>query len=148
MEGRAGAARRSNAKSAEGRFVGELEWVLREVVFAAHEQSLSQFGGSAGVRDEGLLSSALGKPLNLFTYGKPGLFDRAASYAFGIVENHPFIAGNKRTGFIVAVIFLELNGYQFQACEVDAALQTLALAAGDISESAFAGWLKTNSKRA
>jgi len=125
----------------------EPEWVLREVVFAAHEQSLAQFGGSAGVRDEGLLDSALGKPLNLFAYGKPGLFDLAASYAFGIVKNHPFIDGNKRTGFIVAVVFLELNGYKFRAGEVDATLQTLALAAGDISEAAFAAWLKTNSKR-
>lgn len=126
----------------------EPEWVLREVVFAAHEQSLAQFGGSAGVRDEGLLDSALGKPLNLFAYGKAGLFELAASYAFGIVKNHPFIDGNKRTGFIVAVVFLELNGYEFQAGEVDATLQTLALAAGDISEAVFAGWLKANSKRA
>jgi len=126
----------------------EPEWVLREVVFAAHEQSLAQFGGSAGVRDEGLLDSALGKPLNLFAYGKPGPFDLAASYAFGIVKNHPFIDGNKRTGFIIAVVFLELNGYKFQASEVDATLQTLALAAGDISEAAYSEWLKANSKRA
>jgi death-on-curing protein len=125
----------------------EPEWVLREVVFAAHEQSLAQFGGSAGVRDEGFLDSALGKPLNLFAYGKRGLFDLAASYAFGIVKNHPFIDGNKRTGFIVAVVFLELNGYKFQASEVDATLQTLALAAGGISEVEFAAWLKANSKR-
>ena len=125
----------------------EPEWVLREVVFAAHEQSLAQFGGLAGVRSEGLLDSALGKPLNRFAYGKPGLFDLAASYAFGIVKNHPFIDGNKRTGFIVAVVFLELNGYKFQASEVDATLQTLALAAGDMSEAAFAAWLKANSKR-
>jgi len=124
----------------------EPEWVLREVVSAAHEQSLAQFGGLDGVRDEGLLDSALGKPLNLFAYGKPSLFDLAASYAFGIVKNHPFIDGNKRTGFIVAVVFLELNGYKFQASEVDAAMQTLALAAGDRSEAAFAAWLKTNTR--
>ena len=124
------------------------EWVLREVVFAAHDQSLARFGGSAGVRDEGLLDSALGKPLNLFAYGKPSLFDLAASYAFGIVKNHPFIDGNKRTGFIVAVAFLELDGFKFRASEVDATLQTLALAAGDKSEAAFSQWLKANSKRA
>ncbi|MFA6542827.1 MAG: type II toxin-antitoxin system death-on-curing family toxin [Limisphaerales bacterium] len=124
------------------------EWVLREMVFAAHEQSLAQFGGAAGVRDEGLLDSALGKPLNLFAYGRPDLFDLAASYAFGIVRNHPFIDGNKRTGFVVAVAFLELNGRRLQASEVDATLQTLALAAGDMSEAAFAEWLKANSKRA
>lgn len=126
----------------------EPEWVLREVVFAAHEQSLAQFGGSAGVRDAGLLDSALGKPLNLFAYGTPSLFDLAASYAFGIVKNHPFIDGNKRTGLIVAVVFLELNGYKFRASEVDATLQTLALAAGEMSEAAFSRWLKANSKRA
>jgi death-on-curing protein len=123
-------------------------WVLREVVLMAHEQSLAQFGGSAGVRDEGLMDSALGKPQNLFAYGKPNLFALAASYAFGLVKNHPFIDGNKRTGFIAAVVFLELNGYKFLAGEVDATLQTLALAAGEMSESAYAAWLKANSKRA
>ena len=81
------------------------------------------------------------------TCGKPTLFDLAASYAFGIVKNHPFMAGNKRTGFIAAVIFPELNGYRFQAGEVDAALQTLALAAGEMTQQAYAKWLKANSKR-
>ena len=123
-------------------------WVLREVVLMAHEQSLAQFGGSAGVRDEGLMDSALGKPQNLFAYSKPSLFELAASYAFGLVKNHPFIDGNKRTGFVMAVVFLELNGYKFQATEVDATLRTLALAAGEMSESAYAEWLKANSKRA
>ena len=113
-----------------------------------HEQSLAQFGGSAGGRDEGLMDSALGKPQNLFAYGKPSLFDLAASYAFGLMKNHPFIDGNKRAGFVVAVLFLELNGYKFQATEVDAALHTLALAAGEMSETAYAEWLKANSKRA
>ena len=123
-------------------------WVLREVVFMLHEQSLAQFGGTAGIRDEGLMDSALGKPQNLFAYGKPDLFDLAASYAFGLVKNHPFIDGNKRTGFIVAVVFLELNGYKFSASEVDATVRTLALAAGEMSEGGFAQWLKTNSTRA
>jgi death-on-curing protein len=120
-------------------------WVLREVVFAAHDQSLAQFGGGAGLRDEATLDSALGKPLNLFAYGKPSLFDLAVSYGYGIVKNHPFIDGNKRTGFIVAVVFLELNGYAFRATEVDAALKTLALAAGELSEAAYSAWLKENS---
>lgn len=126
----------------------EPTWILREVVRTLQEQSLAQFGGSAGVRDEGLLDSALGKPQNLFAYGKPSLFELAASYAFGLVKNHPFIDGNKRAGFVVAVLFLELNGYKFQATEVDAALRTLALAAGEMSEAAYAEWLKANSKRA
>ena len=123
-------------------------WVLREVVLLAHEQSLAQFGGAAGVRDEGLLDSALGRPQNLFAYGKPSLFELAASYAFGLVKNHPFIDANKRAGFVVAVLFLELNGYRFRATEVDAALRTLALAAGEMSEAGYAEWLKANSKRA
>ena len=123
-------------------------WVLREVVLLAHEQSLAQVRGSAGVRDEGLMDSALGKPQNLFAYGKPNLFGLAASYAFGLVKNHPFIDGNKRTGFVVAVTFLECNGWRLEASEVDATVRTLALAAGEMSESAYAEWLKANSKRA
>jgi len=122
-------------------------WVLREVVLLAHEQSLAAFGGSAGIRDARLLDSALGKPHHLFAYGKPTLFALAASYALGLVKNHPFIDGNKRVGFVVAVLFLELNGTRFQATEVDAALRTLALAAGELSEAAYAQWLKANSKR-
>jgi death on curing protein len=123
-------------------------WVLREVVLMAHEQSLAQFGGSAGVRDEGLMDSALGKPQNLFVYRKPNLFALAASYAFGLVRNLPFIDGNKRTGFVVTVTFLGCNGWHLEASEVDATVRTLALAAGEMSESAYAEWLKANSKRA
>ncbi len=122
-------------------------WVLRETVLTLHEQSLAEFGGAAGIRDEGLLDSALGKPKNLLAHGKPALFDLAASYGFGLVKNHPFIDGNKRAGFIVAVLFLELNGYCFQATEADAAVRTLALAAGEMSEAEFAAWLKANSRR-
>jgi len=73
-------------------------WVLRETVLTLHEQSLTEFGGAAGIRDEGLLDSALSKPENLLAYGKPTLFDLAASYGFGLVKNHPFIDGNKRVG--------------------------------------------------
>ncbi len=121
-------------------------WLLREVVFAAHDQSLAQFGGLDGVRDEAMLESALGKPLNLFAYGKPTIFDLAASYAYGIVKNHPFIDGNKRTGLIAAVVFLQINGYRFEASEVDAVLHTLALAASEHSEAQYAAWLKASSK--
>ena len=123
-------------------------WVLREVAFGAHEQSLALFGGSAGVRDEGLLDSALGRPLNLFAYGRPTRFELAASYAAGVVKNHPFIDGNKRTGFVVAVTFLELNGCRFAAEEADAAVRILALAAGEMTEAACAAWLEANSRPA
>ena len=121
-------------------------WVFREVVLGLHEQSLAQFGGSTGIRDEGLLDSALGKPQNLLAYGKPSVFELAASYAFGLVKNHPFLDGNKRTGFTVAVLFLELNGQKFAAPETDAAIKTLALAAGEMSEADFAIWLKLHCK--
>jgi death-on-curing protein len=123
-------------------------WVLRETAFRLHEQAVAEFGGESGVRDEGLLDSALSKPENLFAYGKPTVFDLAASYAFGLVRNHPFIDGNKRVGFIVAVVFLELNGFRFHATEADAAVRTLALAAGEMSEVEFAVWLKANSRKA
>jgi death-on-curing protein len=121
-------------------------WVLREVVLIAHEQSLAEFGGAAGTRDEGLLDSALNKPENLFAYGTPSVFQLAASYGFGLVKNHSFIDGNKRIGFIVAVVFLQLNGWRLEASEVDATLQTLALAAGELSEAEFAEWLAAHSR--
>jgi death-on-curing protein len=121
-------------------------WVLREVVLIAHEQSLAEFGGAAGIRDEGLLDSALSKPENLFAYGTPSVFELAASYGFGLVKNHPFIDGNKRIGFIVAVVFLQLNGWRLEASEVEATLRTLALAAGELSEAEFAEWLRAHSR--
>ena len=123
-------------------------WVLHETVLTLHEQLLAEFGGTAGIRDEGLLDSALSKPENLFAYGKPTIFDLAASYGSGLVKNHPFIDGNKRVGFIVAVVFLELNGYRFQATEAEAAVNTLALAAGEMTEQEFSAWLKMNSRKA
>lgn len=123
-------------------------WVRRDVVIAFHDFLLAEHGGAAGIRDEGLLDSALGKPQNLFLYGKPSLFDLAASYGFGLVKNHPFIDGNKRIGFATAALFLELNQYHFGAAEVDVVLRTLAMAAGEMSETAYAAWLKANSKRA
>jgi len=125
--------------------MNEPEWILKETVLGLHEQSLHEHGGSTGIRDEGLLDSALGKPQNVFAYGNPNLFDLAASYAYGLVKNHPFIDGNKRTGFVTAVLMLELNGFQLHASEADAAIRTLALAAGDMTESAYAAWLEANS---
>ncbi len=120
----------------------------QETVLALQERLLAEFGGAAGIRDAGLLESALARPLNRFADGKPGLFELAASYAFGLVRNHPFLDGNKRIGFVTAVLFLELNGYRFDATEVDATIQTLALAARKLSERAYAEWLEANSKRA
>lgn len=122
-------------------------WVLRETVLALHEQLLAEFGGSTGVRDVGLLESALGRPETRFAYATPTLCELAAACAFGLVKNHPFVDANKRIGFAVAVVFLEVNGYRFEAEEVDATLRTLALAAGELTEADYAAWLQANSRR-
>jgi death-on-curing protein len=126
--------------------MSEPEWVLKETVIGLHEMSLNDHGGSSGMRDDGMLDSALGKPLNQFAYGNPNLLDLAASYAYGIIKNHPFIDGNKRTGFLVATLMIELNGYRFAADEADAVIRTLALAAGAMTERAYAAWLEQNSR--
>ena len=123
-------------------------WLTREECLALHDLMLSQYGGIAGVRDENMLGSALAKPQQLFHYGKPTMADLAAAYAFGIVKNHPFLDGNKRTGFMLGAGFLERNGFEFHATEADAAHRTLALAAGEMTEGAYAEWLKKNSQRA
>jgi death-on-curing protein len=123
-------------------------WLLPEVVLALHERLLADFGGPEGVRDPGLLESALARPRNISRYRPASIHELAAAYAFGIVKNHPFVDGNKRVGFAVAVLFLELNGYRFDAAQADAAVHTLALAAGDLSEHGFATWLRANSRRA
>ena len=122
-------------------------WIGTEFVFVIHEEMLAEFGGSSGIRDRGLLESALGKPKNLFSYGRPSLFDLAAAYAFGIVKNHPFIDGNKRTGFMVAYTFLTRNGLELIASESGAAAAVLGLAANEISEAQFSDWLKDNCRR-
>ena len=119
-------------------------WVRRDVVLAYHDMLLSRHGGMEGIRDRGMLDSALGKPVNRFHYDKPSLYQLAASYGFGLIKNHPFVDGNKRIGFATAVLFLELNGKRFVATEVDAVLKTLAMAAGEMDEAAFAEWLMKN----
>lgn len=126
----------------------EPHWVLRETVLALQERLLAEFGGLGGMRVAGLFDSALARPQQLFAYGKPEVSDLAAAYAFGLIRNHPFLDGNKRIGFAAAALFLELNGWRFTASEVDAVVQTLALAAGALNESGYASWLKRNSRRA
>lgn len=122
-------------------------WLLREAVLATHERLLSDFGGAPGVRDSGLLDSAFARPENLLADGQPSNFELAAAYAFGIVKNHPFVDGNKRTGFTIAIMFLERRGDTFMASEVDATIQTLALAAGELTESGYADWLAANCRQ-
>jgi len=113
----------------------------REDCLSIHEELLNRFGGLAGVRDEGMLESALARPRNLHAYGETALPRLAAAYGIGVVKNHPFVDGNKRTGFTVAVVFLEANGLRFDAPEEAAVLRTLALAAGELSEDDFGKWL-------
>lgn len=122
-------------------------WLSKETVLAVHARLLAQFGGLAGLRDEGLLESALHRPQQLFAYGHPELFDLAASLAAGIVKNHPFLDGNKRSGFMAAYTFLGLNGEDLQAPEEEAVLQTLGLAAGEVKERDCAAWLKASCRR-
>lgn len=128
--------------------MNEPQWIFKETILLLHEQSLNEHGGSSGLRDEGLLDSVLCKPQNVLTYNSvANLFDLAASYAVGLIKNHPFVDGNKRIGFLAAVLLLQLNGYRFIASEADAAIRTLALAAGEMTESAYAAWLENNSTR-
>lgn len=122
-------------------------WVDAADVYSFQLEMLAAFGGLAGVRDEGLLQSALSRPLNLFAYGSPTLFELAAEYALGIVKNHPFLDGNKRAGFMAAALFLEANGLRFSAPEEEVVIQTLALAAGEIDQTDYAVWLKASCKK-
>ena len=122
-------------------------WLEEGVVIAVHGEQIAEHGGSNGLRDRGLLSSALARPQNLAGYGTPTVFDLAAAYAYGIVQNHPFIDGNKRTGFLAAYVFLTLNGWKLIASEASAVEAVLALASGGMSEAEFAVWLKAQSIR-
>ena len=117
-------------------------WIDTADVHAFHEEMLLRFGGMAGVRDEGLLDSALNRPVHLYAYSQPSLFELAAAYATGIVKNHPFIDGNKRSGFMTAAVFLEANGLRFVAPEEEVVERTLGLAASAIDEAEYAVWLE------
>lgn len=117
-------------------------WIDKGALILLHDESLAEHGGRAGLRDEGLLDSALNKPLNFLAYDEPDFADLAASYASGLAKNHPFVDGNKRAAFLAVGMFLYLNGYRLQAEQADATLTVLGLAAGDISEAEFATWLR------
>ena len=122
-------------------------WLERPFLLAVHERLLAEFGGKDGVRDENRLDSALERPRQAYAYGDCSLFRLAASYATAIVQGHPFVDGNKRTAFVAAVTFLEINRMSFSATEADTVLHTLGLAASEISEADYACWLQTASKK-
>jgi death on curing protein len=117
-------------------------WIDKRLLRLLHDESLAQHGGASGMRDEGLLDSALARPLNLVAYGDPDVFALAAAYGWGLAKNHPFVDGNKRTAFLAVGLFLRLNGYRLTASQPDATLTVLRLAASEITEPEFADWLR------
>ena len=123
----------------------EPEWLSKALILAIHDEQLAEHGGGTGVRDTGLLESALARPQNQFAYDAtvdlPAL---AAAYAFGLARNHPFVDGNKRSAFVAAEVFLDLNGMTVTASDEECVLTMLRLAAGEMEESAYAAWLRAN----
>ena len=123
-------------------------WIDERDALALHDSLLALHGGAAGLRDDGLLKSALARPRQQFAYAEsPDIVDMAAAYTWGIVRNHPFIDGNKRTGFVVGILFLELNGYRFSASEEDAAQAVLKLASGNLDEAGYVAFLRANASQ-
>ncbi|MBN8938575.1 MAG: type II toxin-antitoxin system death-on-curing family toxin [Rhizobiales bacterium] len=119
-------------------------WLTTELVIAMHDRQLREFGGPAGLRDTGSLESALDRPRNKWMYEAPDLAELAAAYAFGIARNHPFVDGNKRAALLALVVFLDLNGIEFDVPEAEFAAIILALAAGEVSEDGLTRWIRDN----
>lgn len=119
-------------------------WLSEAVVLALHGRLLAEHGGAGGIRDSALLASALARPQHLLTSGDPDIHDLDAAYTSGIIRNHPFIDGNKRTGFMAGYVFLARNGLRLTASEVDVVQVVTLLAASEIDESQFAAWLRNN----
>ncbi len=125
--------------------MAEIVWLLEETILTIHQRQIAEHGGSGGLRDRGLLTSAVARPQQLFSYGQPSpdLASLAASYAYGIARNHPFIDGNKRTALVAARTFLLLNGVNVQAAQVDKWLTFLQLAADSLTEDELADWIRS-----
>lgn len=119
-------------------------FIDRRALLLLHDESLAEHGGAAGLRDEGLLDSALARPLNLVAYGEPDVAALAAAYGVGLAKNHLFVDGNKRAAFLAVGLFLALNGYRLVATQADATLTMLAVAAGHLSEDDFAAWIRAH----
>ena len=122
-------------------------WIERRALELLHDESLATHGGASGLRDEGLLESALARPLNVAAYGSPEVWELAASYVVGLAKNHAFVDGNQRAAFLAVGVFLALNGYRLTAPQADATLTMLAVAAGQMDEATFARWLRQHSRR-
>jgi len=121
-------------------------WIDKQALLLLHGESLAEHGGAAGMRDEGLLDSALARAQNLAAFGDPDVADLAAAYGSGISQNHPFVDGNKRAAFLSVGLFLALNGYRLVATQAEATVAMLALAAGELDEAEFAGWLRRHAE--
>ena len=122
-------------------------WIDARAIVAIHDEQLAEHGGAAGTRDQGLLASALSRPINLAAYEKPDAAALAASYAVGLAKNHPFVDGNKRTAFVALELFLALNGFELDASDVDCVLTMLAVASGEMDEPMLADWIRHNIKK-
>jgi death-on-curing protein len=121
----------------------ELSWLDTAVALAIHDRQLAEHGGGSGVRDAGLLESALARPVNRWGYGEDDPARLAAAYAYGVARNHPFVDGNKRTAWVLARLFLALNAHELRFTPEDAIQTVLALAAGELSEEDLADWFRT-----
>jgi len=117
-------------------------WLNSALLLAIHDEQLAEHGGASGLRDEGLFESALARPLNLVAYGDPDVADLAAAYAYGLARNHAFIDGNKRTAFVALELFLDFNGHELNADDVQCVLTMLAVAAGTLDETSLAEWIR------
>lgn len=117
-------------------------WLGRRLILAIHDEQLAEHGGATGLRDSGLLDSALARPLNRAGYGEPDIAELAALYALAIARNHPFIDGNKRTAYVAMETFLDLNGFRFPVGDVEATITTLTMAAGDLPDEDFIAWVR------
>ncbi|MDP9169224.1 MAG: type II toxin-antitoxin system death-on-curing family toxin [Acidobacteriota bacterium] len=126
----------------------EPRWISRKALLLLHEESLSEFGGARGLRDEGLLESALARPRNTHAYNPAAtLAELAASYCYGVAKNHAFVDGNKRAAFLCVGVFLAINGYRLTASEIDAIGMMFAVAAGTVTEQDLALWIAKNSEK-
>ena len=124
--------------------MSEPRWLTESQVRRIHAEQLALFGGPAGLRDAGMLASAVDRPRNKFAYGETDLAKLAAAYAYGVSRNHPFVDGNKRASFMCMLVFLRKNGVAFAPAEADATAAMLALAAGEIDEDGLARWIRDN----
>ncbi len=120
-------------------------WLSTELILAVHDEQLAEHGGAVGIRDAGLLESALARPLNHKGYGDPDIAELAALYALGLARNHPFVDGNKRTAFVALELFLHLNGGHFVADDAEAVVMMLEMAAGELPDGEFIAWVRERS---